>query len=206
MKSTQEDCMSDANPAVTGAPADMPGTQDRHKKFQQLNRLLWLCWLGLPVWAGILYWRNAVAIPAALAGASPGPRNCLPLFLDPNEMTLTGKALYWSLFAFEISIFFILLFVLHRLVRKFASGRIFVSDTLTGLKSLGIILIVWPFIQATGRYLLQAALKAYQVIPSFWPLPFNVNFGIVAVGLFLLALKAVIENAIDIKTDNELTI
>jgi Protein of unknown function (DUF2975) len=92
------------------------------------------------------------------------------------------------------------------MVRKFVSGRIFVSDTLMGLKSMGLILIVWPFIVAAGRYLFQAALKAYQLLPSYWPLPFNVNFGVVATGLFLLALKAVIEHAIDIKADNELTI
>jgi hypothetical protein len=56
------------------------------------------------------------------------------------------------------------------------------------------------------RYLLQAALKAHQDIPSYWPVRFNGNFGIVAMGLFLLALKAVIEHGIDLKADNELTI
>jgi Protein of unknown function (DUF2975) len=110
------------------------------------------------------------------------------------------------LLTFQMSIYFIILWLLHRMVRKFATGRIFVSDTLTGLKSLGLLLSVWPFVHSAVVYALLAGLKAHQDIPSYWPLPFNVNFGILAVGFFLLALKAVIENAIDIKADNELTI
>jgi Protein of unknown function (DUF2975) len=198
--------MSDADRAVRGTAADASRTQERRKKFQRLNRLLWLCWLGLPAWSGIIFWRQAVAIPAALAGASPEGINCLRLLPSLAGMSLIGKVLYWSLLTFQMSIYFIILWLLHRMVRKFATGRIFVSDTLTGLKSLGLLLTVWPFIHSAVVYALSAALKAHQDIPSYWPLPFNVNFGILAVGLFLLALKAVIENAIDIKADNELTI
>jgi hypothetical protein len=206
MTSAQEDCMNNADEAVRGTPADVSGTRHRYKKFQRLNRLLWLCWLGLPVWSAIIFWRQAVAVPAALAGTSPEAVNCLRLLPLPAGMSLIGKTLYWSLLVFEMSIYYIILWLLHKMVRKFAFGRIFVSDTLTGLKSLGLLLTVWPFLQAAVVYVLLTALKAHQDIPSYWPLPFNVNFGVLAMGLFLLALKAVIENAIDIKADNELTI
>jgi hypothetical protein len=167
MTSGQEDCMSNADKAVTDTPADMPGIQDRHKKFQQLNRLLWLCWLGLPVWAGILYWRNAVALPAAFAGASAEAINCLRLLPNPAQMSFAGKVLYWSLLTFEMSIYVIILWLLHGMVRKFASGRVFVSDTLTGLKSLGLILSVWPFISSAAVYVFLAGLKANNDIPSY---------------------------------------
>jgi hypothetical protein len=85
--------MSDADRAVGATPADTSRVQDRLRKFRQLNRLLWLCWLGLLVWAGICYWRNAVALPSAVAGASSRAGNCPQLFLDPNKMPLAGKAL-----------------------------------------------------------------------------------------------------------------
>jgi hypothetical protein len=198
--------MSNADRAVGGTPEGISSNQNRLRKFQQLNRLLWLCWLGLLIWAGLVFRRAGLAVPAEFAGAPPEAINCLRLLPNPAGMSLIGKILYWSLLAFEVSFFFIAFWIVHRMVRKFASGRIFVSDTLTGLKSLGFFLAVWPFTQAAVRYGLQAALKAYQDIPSYWPLHFNVNFGVVAMGLFLLALKAVIEHAIDIKTDNELTI
>jgi hypothetical protein len=197
--------MNKAEEAVSGR-LDASGLQDRRKKFKQFNRLLWLCWVGLLLWSGILFWRHAIAVPAALASAAPEAAKCLRLLPDPARMSLIGKALYTSLFAFEISFLFIVLGLLHRMVHKFASGRIFVSDTLTGLKSLGLLITAWPFIHSAGRYGFEAALRAHQDLPPYWPLPFNVNFGIVAVGLFLLAIKAVIENAIDIKTDHELTI
>jgi hypothetical protein len=202
----QEDCMTNADRAVAAAPAEASGTQGRHKIFGQLNRWLWFCWFVLPLWCGAIAWQSAVWVPAALVNASPVAAGCMRLLPDPAGMSFTGKVLYWSSFAFEFSIYFIVLWLLHRMVRKFVSGQIFVSHTLNGLRSLGYLLIVWPFIQVAVRYLLQTALKAHQDIPSYWPVKFSGNFGIVAMGLFLLALKAVIEHGIDIKADNELTI
>jgi hypothetical protein len=198
--------MSEADGAAADRAADMPGTSNRLRRFQQLNQLLWLCWLGLLIWAGIVFWRAGLAVPANFAGAPPEAINCLRLLPNPAGMSLTGKILYWSLLAFKASFFFIAFWILHRMVRKFASGRIFVFDTLAGLKSLGFFFTVWPFIQSAVQYGIEAALKANQDIPSYWPMPFNVNFGIAAMGLFLFALKAVMENAIDIKTDSDLTI
>jgi hypothetical protein len=206
IKSKRENCMSNADWAVRGTPENMSSTQKRLRKFQQLNRLLWLCWLGLPAWFGIVIWRNAVAVPAAFASASPEAASCLRLLPTPTQMSLIGKGLYWSFIGFQMSFFFIVLWLLHRMVRKFASGRIFVSDTLIGLKFLGLLLTVWPFIRGAAEYGIEAALKAHRDIPSYWPSTFNVNFGVVAMGLFLLALKTVIENAIDMKADSDLTI
>jgi hypothetical protein len=176
------------------------------KKFRLLNWLFWLCWLGLPVMIGIAYWSMVNNVPWAIANATPEEAKCLRIFPDPSNLSLDGRILFWSTFAFDFSIYFAILWVLHKMVRKFMSGQIFVSDTLAGLKSLGIILMIWPFLAASVGYASHATLKAWQEFPAWWPLSFNVDFGVVAMGVFLLALRVVIEHAIDIKSDNELTI
>ncbi len=198
--------MNDTDMAAAGAPGRAAQAQDRLKKFRLLNRLLWLCWLGLPVMIGIAYWTNANALSGAIANATPEEAKCLRIFPDPSNFSLDGRILFWSTFVFDFSIYFAILWVLHKMVRKFMSRQIFVSDTLAGLKSLGIILMIWPFLANSVEYASKATLKAWGDLPVWFPLSFNVDFGVVAMGVFLLALRVVIEHAIDIKSDNELTI
>ncbi len=198
--------MNDTDMAAAGAHGSAAQAQDRLKKFRLLNRLLWLCWAGLPVMIGIAYWTNANALPRAIANATPEEAKCLRIFPDPSNFSLDGRILFWSTFVFDFSIYFAILWVLNNMVRIFMSGQIFVSDTLAGLKSLGIILMLWPFLAKTANYASDATLKAWGDLPVWWPLSFNVDFGVVAMGVFLLALRVVIEHAIDIKSDNELTI
>jgi hypothetical protein len=121
-------------------------------------------------------------------------------------MSASGRAVFWGEYLFETSIVFIALWMLHRMVRRFISGQIFVAETLAGLKSLGLVLIVWPFLVAAARIGEDAALKALADRPQNWPVPFNVQLGIAAFGMLLLALKIVVEYAIEIKSDQELTI
>jgi hypothetical protein len=198
--------MSDTGMAAARAQGSVAQVQDRLKKFRLLNRLLWLCWLGLPVMIGIAYWANAKNVSRAIENATPEETKCLRIFPNPANFSVDGAILFWSTFVFDFSIYFAILWVLHKMVRKFMSGQIFVSDTLAGLKSLGIILMLWPFLITTVENASKATLKALGDFPAWFPLSFNVDFGVVAMGVFLLALRVVIEHAIDIKSDNELTI
>lgn len=197
--------MSSRNAVETSEWQSGEAAPDCLKRLRQLNRLFWLCWLGVPASIAIAVWEIAFSIPAAV-DASPQGGRCLRLLGNPNYISTDGKVLWWSLFLFDCSIFFAVLFVLHRMVRKFVSGRIFVSDTLAGLKTLGVMLLAWPFLEAAVRAGVFAALKALHDLPSGWPLPMSVDFGVVAMGFFLLALKVVVEHAIYIKSDHELTI
>ncbi len=197
--------MSSAKGTATDKHGSPNGSGDRLKTLRRLNKFLWLCWLGLPVSVAWTYWRVVVLIPAA-AGSEPEAAGCLRMLGHPGYISPVGRIVFWASFVFEISIFFIVLAVLHRMVRKFISGQIFVEDTLAGLKSLGVILIVWPFLMGAVRYGEDAALRALGDLPPNWPLPINVNLSVAAMGLFLLALKVVIEHAIEIKYEQELTI
>ena len=198
--------MNNTDRAAAGAHGSATQAQHRLKTFRLLDGPLWLCWLGLPVMIGIAYWTNAKNLSRAIANATPEEAKCLRIFPDPSNFSLDGRILFWSTFVFDFSIYFAILWVLHKMVRKFMSGQVFVSDTLAGLKSLGIILMVWPFLSKTADYAMEATLKAWGDFPVWFPLSFNVDFGVVAMGVFLLALRIVIEHAIDIKSDNELTI
>jgi hypothetical protein len=198
--------MSDTDRTAAGARGSAAQAQNRLKTFRLLNRLIWLCWLGLPAMIWIEYWTRASSLHRAIASATPEVAKCLHIMPDPSSLSLDGSVLFWSVFVFDFSIYFAILWVLHKMVRKFMSGQIFVSDTLAGLKSLGIILMIWPFLAKTANYASDATLKAWGDLPVWWPLSFNVDLGVVAMGVFLLALKVVIEHAIDIKSDNELTI
>ncbi len=198
--------MSDAKTAMLHGTSHEAQAPDRAKRFRRLNRLFWLCWTGLPISIGIAYWRIASQIPAALGGYSPEARRCLSLLPNPDELSLTGLILYWLFFVFHFSIYFFVLWILHRMLKQFASGKIFISATLAGMRSLGVMLVLWPFLGTAVSYAVGIALKANQQLPFFWQAPFNVNFELIPVGVFLLALKVVIEHAIDIKSYNELTI
>jgi hypothetical protein len=187
------------------AGASKPDRTGRLERLRQLNWFLWFCWLGLPAFVFSTYWRITYRIPATFADDAAAP-NCLRVLGHPGYMSASGRAVFWGEYLFETSIVFIALWMLHRMVRRFISGQIFVEQTLAGLKSLGLVLIVWPFLVAAARIGEDAALKALADRPQNWPVPFNVQLGIAAFGMLLLALKIVVEYAIEIKSDQELTI
>jgi Protein of unknown function (DUF2975) len=201
---TEEEDMNGARAASAGLSGEAKRESSRLQTLKRLDKFLWFCWFGFPGILALVYWRVTTLIPQAMVEA--GAQNCLQPLGHPNYISLHGKAIFWSGFLFQNAIFFIVLWVLHRMVRRFISGRIFVEDTLAGLKSLGVILIVWPFLAAAARYAENTALSALGDLPPKWPAPVGVQLGYVAMGLFLLALKIVIEYAIEIKSDQELTI
>jgi Protein of unknown function (DUF2975) len=179
---------------------------DRIRKFRRLDTLLWLCWAGLPFMIGIVYWDVFYAMPTALAGATAEEAKCLNILPNPANWQFEGKVILLSDLAIQFSIYFVVLGVLHRMVRKFIAGQIFVSDTLAGLKLLGGVLMIWPFLTAIIDYGSKTALKALGDYPGYMPVSVNVDLGVVAMGGFLLTLRYVIEHAMDIKADQELTI
>lgn len=180
--------------------------EHRLRRLRQLDRLLWVCWVGLPVSIGMAYRKMLDFHSTIMAGAVPEAADCLRFMAHPDSMSPLGKALVWLLAVFAFSIYFVILWVLHRMVRKFSSGQIFVASTLSGLKILGIIFLFWPFLNAAVRYGIFTILQKLGDFPAQASIPVNINFAVIAMGLFLLALRIVIEHAIDMKSDHDLTI
>ena len=92
--------------------------------FRALDRLFWLAWLALPLMVWMSY--SASGDPAALAAELPA--ECLKFLPSPERMSPEGRALYWGLFLFQLSIYVVLLGALHLVVHRFAQGRIFVAE------------------------------------------------------------------------------
>jgi hypothetical protein len=169
-----------------------------------LNRLFWMVWVALPVMVGLTVW-SIVTQGQPVDGMTPEQAQCLQILPTVGRLSTIGQAIIWVLFAFQISIYVVLLWFLHGMVRRFAQERIFVSETLASLHWMGVILIVWPFLETATIALAAFALKAIGDVP-FFAFSFNLDVAPIAVGLFLLATKHVIERAIALKEDADLTI
>jgi len=178
---------------------------NRHQLwFRNLDRLFWALWALLPVMVWLAYRAN-VSLPAIAATLPPEEAHCLKLLPSPLNMSEGGKILFWTLFAFEISIYPVLLFILHRIVHRFATGSIFVVETLASLGLMGAILIVWPFLQTLANNIVIYLLAKRHDLPAWIP-TYGVDIGPIAVGILLISLKLVIDHAIGLKAENDLTI
>jgi len=176
----------------------------RIKRFVMLDRLFWLVWLGLPVMIWVAY-STANDPSEVVAQLPPGLAQCASLIAHPATMSPLGRALYWGLFCLQISIYFVLLGALHLVVNRFARGRIFVSETLATVFWLGVTLIVWPFVDTAATQFVLAALKARGDVPVYLE-KYAIDVAPVAVGLFLVALSYVLDHAMAMKSENDLTI
>lgn len=172
--------------------------------FRTLDRVFWLAWAGFPVMVWFAY-VSANDPASSVVGMTPEQAKCLEILTQPTNMSPIGKVIYWTLFAFQLSIYVVLLSILHRIIHRFARDRIFVSETLASLQWIGVALIIWPFLQMVVTNLAAFGLKARGDIQVFLP-SYVVDIGPVAVGMFLIALRYVLEHGIALKSENDLTI
>lgn len=171
--------------------------------FGRLDQMFWLAWAGLGVMTWLAY--AAAVDPAVVAQLPPEQAACANILPQPAKMSALGKAMYWCLFAWQLSIYVILLTALHLIVNRFARGRIFVSETLATLGWLGGILVVWPFLDFAATELVARSLHAMGELPVYVP-NYAIDIAPAAVGLFLIALRYVLGHAMGIKAEHDLTI
>lgn len=179
--------------------------ESRLRWFRRLDLAFWAIWAALPVVVWLAYRANTTASASIAASLSPENAKCAGLVANPLDMSPHGQSLFWALFALQLSFFAVLIGILHRMVHRFASGRIFVAETLQGVWWMGIILVIWPFVDLTSSNTVAYLLHEFGDIKFFLP-SYNVDIGTIAGGVFLMALKFVIEHAILLQSENELTI
>lgn len=183
---------------------DAARTLSDRSAFQYLNAFFWLVWAALPVMIGLSVW-GILTQSQPLDGMTPAQAACLEILPGINTLSAGGQVILWSLFVFQSLIYVVLLAFLHGMVRRFAEERIFVTETLTSLKWMGLILIAWPFLESASSAIAAWALKATGEV-AFFAYSFSIDIAPIAVGLFLLATKHVIERAIAMKEETDLTI
>ena len=177
----------------------------RQRWFRCLDLAFWAIWAAFPLVIWLAFHRNTTASASIAASLSPEQAKCAGIVTNPLDMSRQGQMLFWMLFSFQLSFFAVLIGIFHRMVHRFAHGRIFVSETLQGVWWMGIILVIWPFVDLATSNAVAYALHEIGDIKFFLP-SYNLDIGTIAGGVFLMALKFVIEHAILLQSENELTI
>jgi len=177
---------------------------DDHRWFKTLDWAFWIVWLTLPVMIGLSAY-SLLDLGEPIPGMTDEQARCLKTLPTIGALSAVGQTIIWTLFAFSVSIYVVLLAFLHGMVRRFAQQRIFVAETLGSLWWMGVILIVWPFLETGAGALASYLLKATGEV-QFSVFRFNLDVAPIAVGLFLLATEHVIRRAMTLKEDADLTI
>lgn len=172
--------------------------------FRIFDKAFWLIWLGFPLMMWLVYLTNTNA-PQIGEQLPTEYKNCVALMPTPQTMQGLSAAIFWGMFVFNFSIYVIVLTVFHVIVHRFACGQIYVSETLASLQLVAIALIAWPFldslVQNAGLY----ALHQRGDLPIYLP-NMVIDIGPVAIGVFLLAIKLMLNHAIALKSEHDLTI
>jgi hypothetical protein len=176
-------------------------------QFRALDRLFWLFWvfwivlllvLSLVIW--IVFYPTSstqgLATQDVLCFANPALLSSLsPL----------GKLAYISVFASSFILYSVCFAILHRAIRSFRAGHVFDHRLLNVLKWLGIVLCAFPFVQCLFE------LGVLEFLERFEGAKISgtgsvIDIGTMAFGLFVLALRQVLQHGLVIKSENDLTV
>lgn len=174
------------------------------RRFALMDKIFWLLWALLPILAILLY-REANDPETYTLGLTELQAACIKSLPLPSNYTTIGKIAFNCLLGFDIAFYALLFGILHRSIRRFAKGSVFDDFTLKNMRLLGIALIGYSIAVMLLRNLVSYILVLTGDSNLFTPVWF-VDIGPIAVGIFVLALMQVLKNAIDIKTENDLTI
>ena len=180
--------------------------QDKNH-FRTLDRLFWLFWMfwiGLLLVLGVVLWLvfNPSASPDGLSTADLA---CLANMTLPSSLSAFGKIIYAILIASSFIFYSVCFAMLHRAIRSFRAGHVFDYRTLNSLKWLGIVLVAFPFVQCLMELGILDFLERYEGA-KLTTTGSVIDVGTMVFGLFVLALRQVLQHGLIIKSENDLTI
>lgn len=176
-------------------------------QFRTLDRLFWLFWM---FWIILLLVLGAVLWfvfdpSASTEGLSTADLACLANMTLPSSLSAFGKAVYGILIASSFIFYSVCFAMLHRAIRTFRAGYVFDHRTLNSLKWLGIVLVAFPFVQCLLEFGVLDFLERYEGA-KLTTTGSVIDIGTTAFGLFVLALRQVLQHGLVIKSENDLTI
>jgi Protein of unknown function (DUF2975) len=182
---------------MTNAPANS-------RWYTLLDRAFWLIWLFFPllIWMVLRSANDEAALKEQLPNLDPA---CLAALPQTANFSTAGLWASNGYIVWQLALYAALLFIAHRTVHRCAQGRIFVDDTLKALHAVGMIIIAFPLVDLILINALAFFLVVTGDLPSFTP---NFLFDIApfGVGLLILTMRMVIQHAIALKQDHDLTI
>ncbi len=172
--------------------------------FKRLNYVFWVVWAFVP----ILFYRlwSLLNDPETYTrGLTREQVSCLTDMVNPAAFSTIGTFLYNAPLISAFVFYIILIFSFHRMVYRFANGSAFDVFTLRYMKVLGYTLIGYPFFDFALGHLVSAGLQ-YSGDTKIANGPPFIDVAVIAAGFFIIALMIVLKNAIELKSENDLTI
>jgi hypothetical protein len=182
----------------------MVSLKDNMRLFQRLDRLFWLLWLGfaISVWIGV---KTSLDVSRVAEILKPSQSGCVATLPIPANFSAGGSAIYWTLVAVAQLFLAAMLAVVHQAIRRFAKGHVFVGETLSSFRNLGLLICGWTIYESVFNNAVLFGLSVTGDIQKFVP-DYSVDVLPLAVGIFILAFKFIIERAIHLQEDADLTI
>jgi Protein of unknown function (DUF2975) len=167
------------------------------KVLKRLDAVLWGLWLLAPL---LIY--NAVQLTWSL------PFDLLNTSKDVaavSTYSMQGQIVIGLTLAFHIAIYVAMYFLIHKLVRQFIKGEILISATLNTMKKLAYIFLSLPFVFLFLFNLNLYLLHQFGDLASWQPY-FDFDIVVFAIGIMFLALHILIQHAVQLQKDVDLTI
>jgi hypothetical protein len=172
--------------------------------FRRLNLVFWLIWLLFLVFIVVeIYeiiepYENRVLL-------QPEQMACMEILPNLDNFSTYGKIIYWANYAVEKLFFTSMILIIHLAIYRFSKGRIFVHETLASFGILGVLILTRGLSETLLNNLFFYVLYISNDVLSFeWS--YVVNIPAMAVGVFILMFKFVLECAVSMQEDVDLTI
>lgn len=170
---------------------------------RRLDQAFWLIWLAFPVLVAMSA-RDVLTLRARVA-ADPDFGACAGIAPDVAGFGPLAALIYWSVFSIEFAFYATLLFLAHRVIRQCAHGEPLVARMIGTLRSVGLLIAVWPVADLVLANGLMAGLGALGELP-FWEPVLLPDLATLGVGLLFLTMAGAMAQAVALREDADLTI
>ncbi len=177
---------------------------EQKRFFTILDRLFWIVWLLFPVFMWLVV-QGALTESATIADISRVSAVCADLIPQVRNFSLGGKAVVFTYVALAFLIYGVLLAIAHVTIHRFATGQVFVANTLRALGLLGLIVVIWPFFDLAAANLVNYGILLTGDVKTFEPMTIF-DVGPLGVGLLILTIRTALQHAIVMKQEQDLTI
>jgi Protein of unknown function (DUF2975) len=177
---------------------------DKTMIFKFLDKFFWIVWVALPVLIWMTF-RTVLAENTIVTDIGKVSAACAEMIPQVGNFSTAGKAVAFTYIVSNFLVFGVLLVIAHVTIHRFAQGNVFVANTIRALKHLGLIIVAWPFFDLIATNATSYAFTLTGDLKTFDP---NFLFDVApfGVGLLVLTIHSVLQHAIELQHDQDLTI